>query len=326
MTSAVALLLSVLSVQAQEAKPALHLEATIPLPKVEGRIDHLALDRRRDRLFVAALGNGTLEVLDSAARRHLKSIAGLKEPQGVVCLEEDGKVCVADGELGTLEVYDAVALEKTSSVKVGADADNVRFDPRARLLYVGVESGALAIVDAKSWKVVGRVELGGHPESFQFDAKTERAFVNVPTKGAIEVVDLGLREVVATWPMHEAAANFPMAIQGADRRLFVACRQPPKLLVLDPRDGRTMDALDLAGDADDVFLDEASGRVYAACGEGSVDVFFRGETGAYERGERIATAPGARTCLYSPGEERLYLAVPHRGDRAAEIRVYDARR
>jgi len=157
MTSAVALLLSVLSVQAQEAKPALHLEATIALPKVEGRIDHLALDRHRDRLFVAALGNGTLEVLDSAARRHLKSIAGLKEPQGVVCLEEDGKVCVADGELGTLEVYDAVALEKTRSMKVGADADNVRFDPRSKLLYVGVESGALAIVDTKTWKVVGKI-------------------------------------------------------------------------------------------------------------------------------------------------------------------------
>jgi hypothetical protein len=310
---------------AQEAKPALRLEATISLPKVEGRIDHLALDRRSDRLFVAALGNKTLEVVDVAAKRFVKSIAGLKQPQGVLCLEEDGKVCVADGELGTLEIFDAVALEKTGSVKVGADADNVRFDPRTRLVYVGVEGGALAIVDAKTWKVVGKVPLGGHPESFQFDAKTTRAFVNVPAKRAIEVVDLELREVVATWPVREAAANFPMAIQGADRRLFVACREPPKLLVLDPRDGRTMDALDLAGDADDVFLDEASGRVYAACGEGFVDVFFRGETGAYTRGERIPTASGARTCLYSPGEERLYLAVPHRGEQACEIRVYDAR-
>ena len=125
--------------------------------------------------------------------------------------------------------------------------------------------------------------------------------------------------------MREAGENFPMAIQGADRRLFVACRHPAKLLVLDPQEGRTMDALDLAGDADDVFLDEASGRVYVACGEGSVDVFLRGETGAYERGERIATAPGARTCLYSPGEERLYLAVPRKGEGTAEIRVYDAR-
>jgi hypothetical protein len=306
------------------AKAAIRLETTIPLPKVEGRIDHMARDRRHDRLFVAALGNGTLEVVDVATSRHVKSIPGLKEPQGVACLEEE--VCVADGELGTLEVFDAVGLEKTRSVKVGADADNVRYDPRSRLVYVGVESGALAIVDAQTWRVVAKVALGGHPESFQFDAETKRAFVNVPAKRAIEVVDVELREVVASWPVREAGENFPMAIQGADRRLFVGCRQPPKLLVLDPRDGRTMDALDLAGDADDVFLDEASGRVYATCGEGYVDVFFRGETGAYEKGDRIATAPGARTGLYSPGEERLYLAVPRKGDQACEIRVYDARR
>lgn len=306
-------------------RPALRLEATIPLPKVDGRIDHMARDRRHDRLFVAALGNGTLEVVDVSINRFVKSVPGLKEPQGVVCLEDAGEVCVADGELGTVEVFDAVALEKTVSVKVGADADNLRYDPRSRFLYVGVESGALAIVDTKTWKVVAKIALGGHPESFQFDAETKRAFVNVPAKRAIEVVDVELREVVDTWPMAEAADNFAMAIQGADRRLFVACRQPAKLLVLNPRDGRAMDALDLCGDTDDVFLDEASGRVYATCGEGFVDVFFRGETGAYERGERIATAPGARTGLYSPGDERLYLAVPHKGEQGAEIRVYDTR-
>jgi len=117
-----------------------------------------------------------------------------------------------------------------------------------------------------------------------------------------------------------------MAIQGADRRLFVACRQPAKLVVLDPSNGRTFDALDLSGDADDVFLDEASGRVYAACGAGSIDIFRRGEKGAYELERKIATAAGARTCLYSPGQEKLYLAVPHRGSQRAEIRVYDAGR
>lgn len=325
MSNAAVLVLTAFATQTQAAKPSLELSATIALPGVDGRIDHLAIDRRRSRLFVAALGNGSVEVVDLEKKQPLKSLKGLGEPQGVLCLDEAGKVCVADGESGDLVVYDAVSLEKSLTVRIGADADNVRFDPMTKLVYVGFGSGALSVVDTKGWKVVAEIPLGGHPESFQFDAKGGRAFVNVPAKGAIEVVDLALRKVADTWPVRDAEQNFPMAVQGADRRLFVACRKPAKLLVLDPANGRTFEALELSGDADDVFLDEASGRLFVSCGEGFLDVFRRGETGAYSRAERIPTAVGARTCLFWPGEEKIYVAVPHRREQAAEIRVYSTR-
>ncbi len=291
---------------------ALALAATIELPGVEGRIDHLTIDLARRRLFVAAFGNNSLEVVDLDTKKRWKSLGGLAEPQGVLC--------------GELAVFHAGTLEPVAKVKVGADADNVRCDPRTKLVYVGYGDGGLAIVDAKTWKVVGDVALAGHPESFQFDAKTGRAFVNVPSKREIAVVDLETRKVVETWPVKEAESNFPMEIQGADRRLFVACRKPARLLVLDPSNGRTFDALALSGDADDVFLDEASGRLFVSCGEGSIDVFERGVKGAYAPAGKVETAAGARTCLYWPAEEKLFLAVPHRGDHGAEIRVYDARR
>jgi len=303
----------------------LTLEASIELPGVEGRMDHLAIDLGRRRLFVAALEHGTLEVVDLDTKKRLKSVTGFSEPQGVLFFADIGRVFVANGGNGMLDVIDPGTLEKVASVKIGDDADNVRCDPATKTVYVGYGDGALAIVDTTKWKVIGEIPLGAHPESFQFDARMKRAFVNLPAKREIAVVDLALREVVEHWPMKEAAQNFPMAIQGADRRLFVACRQPGKLLVLDPSNGRTFDALDLSGDADDVFLDEASGRVYVACGAGFLDVFRRGEKGAYEAEGRIATAAGSRTCLYSPGGEKLYVAVPHRGDQRAEIRVYDTR-
>jgi DNA-binding beta-propeller fold protein YncE len=300
----------------------LELEAAIALPGVEGRIDHLAIDLGRRRLFVAALENNSLEVVDLEIKKRLRSIKGLAEPQGVLFLEQQGQVLVSNGGSGMLDVFDAGSLEKVVSVRVGEDADNLRYDRLTELVYVGYGEGALAIVDAKDWKVAGEVPLGGHPESFQFDATSKRALVNVPSKREIAVVDLALRRVIERWPVKEGEKNFPMAIQGADRRVFVACRQPAKLLVLDPANGRTFDALDLSGDADDVFLDEASSRVYVSCGTGSIDVFQRAEKGSYVSAGRVATAPGARTCLYSPGEEKLYLAVPHRGEQRAEIRVY----
>lgn len=307
-------------------EPKLALEATIELPGVGGRIDHLAIDLARRRLFVAALGNNSLEVVDLDTKKRLKSVGGIAEPQGVLYLPEEDRVAVACGGSGELAVFHAGTLDPVAKVKVGADADNVRWDPMTKLVYVGYGEGGLAIVDAKTWKVVGDVALGGHPESFQFDAKTGRAFVNVPSKREIAVVDLEMRKVVETWPVKEAESNFPMEIQGADRRLFIACRNPAKLLVLDPSNGRTFDALPLSGDADDVFLDEASGRLFVSCGEGSIDVFERGAKGAYAPAGKVGTAAGARTCLYSPVEEKLFLAVPHRGDQPAQIRVYDARR
>jgi hypothetical protein len=324
MPSLAAVLLAALASTAEEPKSALRLLDTIALPSVQGRIDHLALDRRRNRLFVAALGNGTLEVVDLDAKKVVKGVKGLAEPQGVLCLEEEGKVCVANGGSGSLDVFDASSLEKVASVKVGDDADNVRFDPGTKLVYVGYGDGALAVVDAKTWKVAGEIRLPGHPESFQLDVPSKRAFVNVPSKHEIEVVDLEMRKISAVWPVREAGQNFPMAILLAERRLFIACRSPAKLLVLDT-DGRSWDALELSGDADDIFLDEARGRLFVSCGEGLVDVFRRNEGGQYPRVERFRTAAGARTCLYAPGEEKLYLAVPRRGDQGAEIRIYDTR-
>jgi len=319
----------VLAPQGEPETPPLRPEATIALEGVSGRLDHLALDLARRRLYVAALGNGSVEVVDLAAKVREKSLPGFSEPQGVLVLATEDRILVTNGGSGALDVLEGTKCEKVASVAVGPDADNLRHDPRTKLVYVGVgegEDGGLAIVDATAWKLVGRIDLGGHPESFQFDAKVERAFVNVPSKRAIVVVDLARRQVVETWPLEGAEENYPMAIQGADRRLFVACRKPAQLLVIDPAKGRNFESLPLGGDADDVFLDEASGRVFVACGAGWIDMFERGDLGKYAPFERLGTRDGARTCLFSPGEGRLYLAVPRKGDATAEIRVFDARR
>jgi len=313
----------------EKASPSIRLEKTIELPGVTGRIDHLAIDLVRRRLFVAALGNDTVEVVDLRGGVHEKSLKGFSEPQGVLVLDPEDRILVTNGGSGLLGVLDGTKLEKVAAVPIGPDADNIRHDPLSKQVIVGFgegEHGGLSIVDTATWKVVAEILVGGHPESFQFDAKGERAFVNVPSKRAIVVVDLTRRKVLDTWPLEGAEANFPMAIQGGDRRLFVGCRQPAQLIVIDPVKGRTFEALPLSGDPDDVFLDEASSRVFVTCGAGAIDVFERRDLGKYAHLERVETRSGARTCLFSPGEEELFVAVPRKGDSAAEIRVYDTRK
>lgn len=296
------------------------LVQTIPMPKVEGRIDHLAFDAKSGRLAVAALGNNTVEVIDVGQGKVLHRIDGLQEPQGILAL--DGQFVVASGGDGSCRFYDGATFKQTRNVSCKEDADNVRYDADAKLIYVGYGNGALGVVDPEKGARVGDIALEAHPESFQLESKGKRLFVNVPKAGHVAVVDREKRAVIAKWKL-SAASNFPMALDEAGRRLFVGCRQPAKLLVLDTESGKETASVECSGDTDDVFYDAASKRIFVSCGAGFLDVFDASE--APRRVAKVATAPGARTCLYVPDLGKLFLAVPHRGAQGAEIRVYKIR-
>ena len=295
------------------------LVATIEMPGVKGRIDHLALDAARQHLFVAALANDTLEILDLRAGKVLASRA-LGEPQGVLYLADLDRIAVTSGERGTIELYDGASFETRASIEVGADADNLRYDPREKRLYVAHGDGALALVDAVAGKVLGRIELGGHPEAFQLDLEHARVFVNVPDKKDVAVVDLVSMSVRERWPLGEFSANFPMTFLTGDGALALGCRTPPRLLVRALEAG-AFEALELAGDVDDLYFDPERGLLYAACGEGTLSVFERGAPGRLRPLGKVPTAAGARTCLFAGEEKRLFVACPER-DRPARVLVF----
>ena len=308
---------------AQKPGPGLREIGAIALPEVNGRIDHLALDAKRMRLYVAALENNSLEVVDLNKGARERQILGLAQPQGVLYLQEFDRVVVSNGESGKLDVFDGNTLERTNSIDVGNDADNLRFDPLTREIFVGQGDGALVIVDATTWTITKRVALAAHPESFQLAASGERVFVNTPGSRQIASVDRQSKAQPQTWPVSQAGANYPMALIEADRQVLVGCRNPPRLLSFDSESGRACDSLELSGDCDDIFYDAQRGRVFVACGEGFIDVFERREVKSLSRSARLPTAAGARTCLLVPELQRLYLAVPKRGSQRAEVRVFE---
>src|SRR5262249_39450295 len=304
------------------APPLLQLAQTIPLPGVEGRIDHLAVDISGQRLFVAALGNNTLEVVDLRTGRHALSIPGMREPQGVAFLPDRNQIVVANGGDGQCAIVDGSALQVTRRIPCGDDADNVRYDQAAGLLYVGAGRGRLTVLGAADARQVGQIELEGHPEAFVLESAGPRIFANVPSAGHVAVVDRARRAVTATWPLSTARANFPMALDPEHRRLFVGCRQPARLLIYDADAGRLVAEVSIAGDVDDLAYDASHRRIYASGGEGAVSVIEQVDADHYRPLGRVATARGARTSLFVPELGRLYVAVPHRGSQAAEIRGY----
>ena len=314
---------SAFAIGARAQEPAaLKLIKTIPLPGVKGRFDHFAEDVKGRRLFVAALGNNTLEVLDVAAGKHLKSISGLHKPTGVVFLPELNQIGVANGDDGSFKLFDGTSYQLANNLPGLDDADNVRRDAKTKLIYVGYGDGALAILNSAGRKKLGDIKLPAHPESFQLEAGGPRIFVNVPDAKQIAVIDREKKSVIATWPMEKHQANFPMALDGANQRLFVGCRKPARMVVFDTASGKPVADLEISGDIDDLFYDAKRKRIYTSCGEGFIDVIGQTDRDQYETLAKIPTRAGARTSFFSPELSESYLAVPQRGKQTAEIRVY----
>lgn len=237
------------------------------MPGVKGRIDHLAFDAATHRLFVAALGNDTVEVIDttSAARRSLR---GFGEPQGIAHVAELARIVVANGTADRADILDAASLAPIGRMAGLPDADNVRYDSASRSVLVGYGKGALAIIDPAKGTLLGRIPLPGHPESFQLERNGSRVFVNVPGARQVVVVDRVKHSTLATWDVPLAAANYPMALDEEARRLFMGTRLPAALLVYDIDSGNVVARLSIGGDTDDIFFDAARKRVYVICGEG----------------------------------------------------------
>jgi DNA-binding beta-propeller fold protein YncE len=306
-------------------KPPLLLVQEIPLPNVGGRIDHFTFDAKRKRVIGAALGNNTVEVVDTFAGRDVHSITGAAAPQGVVYVSELNRLLVANGTDGKLRVYDGDAFKLLNTIDIGEDADNVRYDPAEKRVYVaygGDEEGGIAVIDAASGKRLDDVaKLDAHPESFQIAATKPVIYANIATKAKVVVIDRNTHKVT-DWPLKSGKANYPMALDEADHRLFVVTRKPAQLVVLDTDSGAMVASVPCVSDSDDAYYDATRKRIYAPGGEGFISVVQQIDPDHYQSLARIPTTVGARTGLWYEKRDRFYLAVPASSKQGAALWVY----
>ena len=297
---------------------ALVLEAKIPLGDVHGRIDHLAVDLNRQRLFVAELGNDTVGVVDLKERSVALTLAGLKEPQGIGYVASTDTLYVANASDGTVRLFQGPNLSPAGHIGLGDDADNVRVDETAHEVWVGYGGGALAVIDTASHRKIADVPLKAHPESFRLEAPGQRVFVNVPEAHEIAVVDRSARKQIASWPNGPLSANYPLALDPARQSVLSIFPYPPMLGVFQAQDGKRIATVETCGDSDDAFIDGERNLIYVICGAGYVDVLeVRGET--YQRVSRVTTLSGARTGLFVPELDRLFVAARARGSAPAAV-------
>lgn len=316
--------LALLAARGEEQQaPPLRLVGTIGLPGVKGRIDHLAFDTARQRLFVAALGNDTVEVLDTRTRSRVESVPGFTEPQGIAVLLDSSLVAVANGGDGTLQMLSADTNQRLWSVRVGDDADNVRYDRDARSVFVAAVGG-IFVVDPASKSVARRIAIEGHPESFQLATGT-LLLANLPSRDQVVAADRKSGTVLGRWPMSGCRSNYPMALSDGAEPVFVGCRRPAAVGIVERQTGRLVRTLATVGDTDDMFYDSERKRLYVVGGEGRVDVFAHAGT-ALSLLAQVKTRAGARTGLWVASDSRLYVAAPADGARPAEIEIFEATR
>src|SRR5262245_17756978 len=309
-----------LGITQAEAQSPLTLESKIALGEVRGRIDHLAFDLMRRRLFVAELENDTVGIVDVGTGRLLRNITDLKGPQGLGYLRSTDTLFVANGGDGSLRMFQGTEYHEVGRIQLKEDADNIRIDPATNHVFVSHGDGAIAIIDAPTGRKISDIELSAHPESFQLDKRTNWIYANDPSGEAVLVIDRSIGKRVATWKTGNGS-NFPMALDEASDTVLVVFRNPARLAAFSALTGAIVTSIDACRDADDMFVDARRKRLYVSCGQGVVDVFSTAD-GAYKHLEAVETSEGARTSLYVPEIDRLFVAARATAQAPAAIHVY----
>lgn len=316
----------------QEKAP-LRLVATIPMPNIQGRIDHMDVDVEGKRLFIATTETGSMEVVDLGAGKWLRSIPGFKTPTEMCYVRELNKLFVANRDDGMVRIFRGDSLDLIDSIKLELGGNRIVYDPVSKYVYVGYgakfagfDYGRVGIIDARSDKLLGDMVVEGHPSQILLDNAAHRILVAVWEFGRIYVFDARNREVVLTWTTGGLFAD--MALDQTHHRLFAATQTPPQLmLVYDSDSGQEVARLPIEGRMNGVYYDAWHKRIYVSCGRdlaaGFAFVYQQKDADHYEFIGKVPTGPGAGTSFWVPQLNRFYVAVPAHEKQEAAILVFE---
>src|SRR6266404_3250611 len=227
--------------QGQDKSP-LKLIQKIPMPNVQGRLDHFGVDVKSGRLFVAALGDNqnTVEVIDLRSGKWVSSIPGQSKPQGLFYSPNFKKLFVANGTDGTCKIFAGDTFKLIDNLPIGTDADHVGYDPATKYLYVGfgdAKSGGLAIIDTRNNKHIGDIKTDARPGGIKIEKKSSQTFVTLTGATHLGVLNLKIREQVAAWETG-VAGHVALPVGEGHHRLFDDAREPATVIILDTESGK----------------------------------------------------------------------------------------
>lgn len=325
-----------ISVRSSIAQAPLDLIGTWSFPSIAAGpyTDHLAFDAGGGRIFITPQADKAVVAIDVQKGKVLHTIAGFGNPHSVLFEPRKQRLFVADGGKGTLNVYDGKTYSLIKQVPLLEDTDGFSYDDKTRTLYVnnggegaGKEYVVISLVDVDSLTVKGEIRIDTDKlEATHISADGATLYADLPAKDVVAEIDIAQRKVLRFLPIGEA--HYPMAIAGDDQRgiLFVATRDTDvrgSIVVMSATSGAVVDRLPIGGWVDQVDWDPAAQRIYATCGTGQIFTFQRQKDGRFAPLASVDTAVMAKTSLFVPSLDRIFVAVPHLGDYDYRVKVFE---
>jgi DNA-binding beta-propeller fold protein YncE len=300
------------------AEEPLVLVQTIQLKGVEGKLDHLAVDSKGQRLFVANKINNTLDVVDLKTGKLVTQIPDQGKVSGVAFAGDLDMVYVGNGS-GVCNGFDCKTFKEVFSTKAPG-ADNVHYHSGNHMVYVAQDE-AISVLDAKTGEVKAAIKMPGSTHGFKIDKKAAKLFVVLAKPNQIGVIDLNKNELLEKFPLSDAGS--PIAYDAKNGLLFVGYSKGAKVVALDAKTGKELAAIAIPAGIDDLHFDSKRNRLYASCSDSALIVIEKkGEN--YEVIAKIETPKLSKTSAWS--SNKLFLGVPKQGGKEGpEVRVFEAR-
>jgi DNA-binding beta-propeller fold protein YncE len=313
---------------AAETTSPLRQAGVITMPNVQGRIDHFNVDASGRRLFIAALGNHSIEVVNLEAGKWARSIPGVKKPQGVWYVPGLRKLFIADGEAGDVKVYRGTDLRLIATIPLDLGPDAEAYDPATQRLYVGYGGedagkpyGEVGVIDVVSDKHLSDIRTDAHPGAILVGQPGQTIFFTVPKTQEISAIDARTGSILATWKSKDGSP-VSLAFDRSRDRLFVGTRKPAQVEVFDTRTHRWITSLPSVELMDGLYYDASHRRIYASGGEGYVAVYQQLSANRYQQLAKIPTGQNGRTSLWAWQLDRYFVALPADGGHGAKVMVY----
>lgn len=298
--------------------PSLRLIKTVILPGYHGDFDHFAVDRTRGRILLAAEDHGTLEVFSLKTGDHLRTVKGaIDTPHSILVQPGFSTIFLTDSGNSMSKILNADTYAEVKSVPLTIGADSSGYDTAAKVLYVvtggkdvDMKTATLAAVDPTTGALRGSVTFqDNHVEAMALEKDGPRLFINLAQTNKIAVVDRRTMKVVAVWPVPPAKMNAMAALDEAQHRLYVVCREPGMVVVMNSDTGTVVSTRPAPSLADDEFYDAAAHRLYVPGGDGHLAIYDTSSPDHVKQLARIPTAPGAKTGLLLSSRRELVLAA-----------------
>ena len=320
-------IVSVPQLEGQNTSPLL-LKGSVNLPGYTGDFDHFAVDQARGRLLLAAEDHGTVEVFDLNSGKHLQTISGFETPHSILIRPGAATILVTDSGKGMSKLLDASTYEVKGVVTLVPGADSIGYDPKENVVYivtggkdVDMATSELAAVDPDTGKKLRAVTFqDNHVEAMALEPNGNRLFINLTQTNKLAVIDRSTMKVIALWPVPAAEQNAMVAMDQPHHRLFVGCRKPGMVVVMNSDTGAVTNSVPSPLRSDQILYDQIANHLYSPGGEGNVAVYDTSDPDHLKTIAKVRTEPGAKTGILVPELKELILAASP-GDTKAMAKI-----